>query len=307
VKPIDPAKICLLITVYHPYRWMAPLTWELLEKYWPNHPPVFFCGLTSGEAGSLPHIPCRDGRLPRVWAEFALEAARHLESQGFDLTYFLLEDHPPVGPCHERHLHETLPRLMNELPASYIGLLGWDNRRHPPGGGPIGEPYRFMHLTGEKAPRFHLHPSLFRTSALVACLDAVNRSPKPNPWGFEKLCDKPGADLPEEDKQACYQICGEELALEKPDAATRLARAGERLFFHRAMSLFPPLHKVGLGMKFWEFLGFDDFFYNGPFPLFYSGVMARGKISPPFLRYLEKRDDPAFANLLQAAQERGAR
>jgi len=305
MKPIDPARLCLLVTVYHPYRWVAPLTRKLLDRFWPDHPPLFFCGLTSEEAGDLPHIAWPDSALPRVWADFALAAARELQARGFEACYFLLEDHPPLAPCHQDHLNHTLPRALNELPASYVALMGWDNRRFATRGGPIGGRHRLMHLTAPQAPRFHLHPSLFRMEALVACLENLAASAKPNPWGFEKLNDKVDAALPEEFKAHCHQISGEELALQKPSVLEQAARMAERQFYHRAMSLFPLLNKVGLGMTFWDALGFDNFFYNGPFPMFYSGVMARGRVNPAFLRHLEQHPNPPpeFLEIAAAARQ----
>jgi hypothetical protein len=304
MNPIRPDKLCMLVTVYHPYRWVAPLTRRLLDRFWPDHPPLHFCGLTSEEAGDLPHIPCPKPELPRVWADFALDAARQLQARGYEACYFLLEDHPPLAPCHQEHLNRTLPALLNELPASYVGLMGWDNRRFATRGGPISGSRRLMHLTAPQAPRFHLHPALFRMETLVACLENLAASERPNPWGFEKLNDKPGAALPEEFKNSCYQICGEELSVHRPSAARRMARKIERGFYHKAMNLFPLFQKFGCGMAFWDTLGFDDYFYDGPFPMFYSGVMARGKVSPNFLRYVASREGapPEFAEIIEQAR-----
>ncbi len=305
MKTIDANRLCMLVTVYHPYRWVAPLTHRLLNRFWPDHPPLYFCGLTAEEAGDLPHIPCSKPELPRVWADFALAAARQLQAEGYEACYFLLEDHPPLAPCHQNHLHRTLPELLNTQPASYIGLMGWDNRRFATRGGPLTGPRRLMHLTAPNAPRFHLHPALFRMDALVACLENLAASDRPNPWGFEKLNDKPDAALPEEFKRSCYQICGEEFSLQGLSPMQRTARQLERGFYHKAMNLFPLMERFGRGMAFWDTLGFDDFFYNGPFPMFYSGVMARGKVSPNFLRFLANRPDPVpeFLEIRDAASK----
>lgn len=309
MNPIDPSRLCMLVTVYHPYRWVAPFTRRLLDRFWPGHPPLFFCGLTAEEAGDLPNIPWPSPDLPRVWADFALAAARRLQSEGYEACYFLLEDHPPLAECHEEHLNRTLPGLLSELPASYIALMGWDNRRFATRGGPIGGPCRMMRLSAHNAPRFHLHPSLFRMDALVACLENLAASERPNPWGFEKLNDKPDAALPQEFKEACYQICGEKLALRAPGAGRRVARNLERQFYHKVMNLFPILNKAGWGMAFWDTMGFDNFFYDGPFPMFYSGVMARGRVSPFFLRYIERQSDPPaeFLEIADAARVQAAR
>jgi hypothetical protein len=308
LQPIRADRLCILITVYHPYRWTAPFTWQMIQKFWPGHPPVYFCGLTSEEAGDLPHIPVKDSALPRVWADFAFDAAAKLRADGFEAVYFFLEDHMPLDHCHVENLRELLPSLLNSLPASYIGLMGWDNRRFATRGGKVLPPirHRLMHLTTARAPRFHLHPSLFRMDALFACLEALRKHTKPNPWGFEKLCDKLDAPLPGEFKAACYQICGSELALRKPGVGKRLSDRLERWVFHRAMWMVPLAYRIGRGTQLAKAIGFDNFFYQGPFPMFFSGVMAAGRVNPFFLRYLRKREDPVFHALIEAAQERAA-
>jgi hypothetical protein len=278
----------------------------MIRRFWPDHPPVYFCGLTSEEAGELPHLPVKDSTLPRVWAEFAHDAAVELRSRGFEAVYFFLEDHMPLDMCHAENLTKLLPSLLNSLPASYIGLMGWDNRRFATRSGPVlpRSKHSLRHLTANNAPRFHLHPSLFRMDALVSCLEALRKHDKPNPWGFEKLCDKPDAPLPSEFKRTCYQICGSELALRNTGAAGRIFSEMERWFYHRLMSIVPFARKLGFGNRFFKMAGFDGFFYEGPFPMVYSGVMAAGHVNPFFVRYLEKRNDPVFHDVIKAAKER---
>jgi hypothetical protein len=248
----------------------------------------------------------RNPELPRVWADFAHDAAVQLKGEGFEAVYFFLEDHMPLDRCHAENLTNLLPSLLNSLPASYIGLMGWDNRRFATRSGPVlaKDKHRLRYLNGAMAPRFHLHPSLFRMDALVACLDALRRHDKPNPWGFEKLSEKPDAPLPEEFKKTCYQICGCELALRKQGVAEKLLSAMERWLYHRLMSLTPLSRKLGFGDRFFKAMGFDEFFCEGPFPMVYSGVMAAGRVNPFFLCYLEKRKDPCFVPLIKAAREK---
>ncbi len=295
---------CILVSVYHPYRWIAPFTWGLIERHWPDHPPAFFCGLSSEEAAGLPHVARRTPEPPASWASFVHDAATALAGRGFTKVYFLLEDHPPLGSCHGVHLNQTLPRLMADQEASYIGLMGWDNRRFTTRA-PKNGPFRMMHLTPPRAPRFHLHPSLFRMDVLLACLELVLSQEKQTPWMFEKTCDKEDARLPEAVKRGCYQTCGEDMAVIPAGASRRAASAAERFVFHRAMNLFAPLHKLGLGMRFWDAMGFDDFFYNGPYPMFYSGVMSRARLNPFFLRHARKElaDDRLIQDLIVAADK----
>lgn len=283
--------LCLLVSVYHPYRWVAESTARLLDAFWPEHPPLFFCGLTSEEAGTLPHLPCPDPALPRSWAGFVKDACAQLRARGFDSCYFLLEDQPPLAHCDHRHLTETIPGLMGKLSGVYCGLMGWDNRRFTTRAPVLSAENRhLMHLAPPRAPRFHLHPSWWRLETLEACARLVLQTPKHTPWNFEKTCDKDDADLPAAWKAGCYQISAE--ALLPPAFGLKLARRAERFLFHRLMALAPLARRLGFGPAYWDAIGFDDFFYEGPYPMFYAGVMSRGRLNPFLQRWIETRRQP---------------
>jgi len=294
--------LCILVSVYHPYRWVAESTARLLDAFWPGHPPLFFCGLTSEEAGALPHLPCPDPALPRSWGGFVKDACAQLRALGFESCYFLLEDQPPLAKCDHRHLTETLPNLMQKLGGVYCGLMGWDNRRFTTRA-PIlpDDERRLMHLSVPSAPRFHLHPSWWNLDALERCAALVLQTPNHTPWNFEKTCEKADADLPVEWKSGCYQISAE--ALMQPPPGRKLAQRSERFLFHRLMALAPLARRLGFGVKYWDALGFDDFFYDGPYPMFYAGVMSRGRLNPFLRRWVEKqgRPHPLLAELLVAS------
>ena len=129
---------------------------------------------------------------------------------------------------------------------------------------------------------------------------------RPTPWNFEKTCDQPDADLPAAWKSGCYQISAEALLPLSP--GRKLARRAERFLFHRLMALAPFAQRLGCGMKYWDGLGFDDFFYDGPYPMFYAGVMSRGRLNPFLLRWVQRQRQPhpLLAGLL-AASEAAAR
>lgn len=294
--------LCILVSVYHPYRWVAESTARLLDEFWPGHPPLFFCGLTSEEAGALPHVPCPDPALPRSWAGFVKDACAQLSARGFDSCYFLLEDQPPIEPCDHRHLTGTIPALMKKLGGVYCGLMGWDNRRFTTRAPVLpAADLSLMHLSVPNAPRFHLHPSWWRLDALGRCAEIVLRTPKHTPWAFEKTCEKADADLPAEWKSGCYQISGE--ALMQPPPGRKLARRAERFLYHRLMALAPLAQRLGFGLKYWDGLGFDDFFYDGPYPMFYAGVMSRGRLNPFLRRWVkrQRRPHPLLAELIEAS------
>ena len=296
--------ICILASVYFPYRWVAEPTRRLIDAFWPDHPPLFFCGLTSEEAGALPHIPCNETAHPRSWAGFVKGAAVELQRRGFRQCYFLLEDQPPLAPCHSGHLAKTLPRLLDSLGGAYCGLMGWDSRRFTCRAPLLPEArHRLMHLTPPKAPRFHLHPALWNLAALEACASLTLRESQHTPWRFEKTCDKPDAELSEEMKAGCYQISAESLM--ETAWPKKLRGTLERFAFHRLMALSPLAHRLGIGPAYWDAVGFDDFLYEGPYPMFYAGVMSRGRLNPFFRRWVLSQKNPhsAITNVLHASGE----
>ena len=292
--------LCILSPVYHGYRWVAPFMAEGLERYWPGHPPVYYCGLRKEEAGALPTLPLGEPALPRDWLVFVHEAALELQRRGYRQCYLLLEEHLPLGPCHARHLNETLPAMMTDLAAVYIGLMGWDNRRYSTRA-PLLDAAHFqmMHLSTPQAPRFHLHPSLWRLDALIGCLELTLREAVHSTWHFEKVNEKSGADLPAEWKRGCYQVCGRAMAVEPQG---ELAARASQFVFHKLMALCPHLPNA-LVKRYWHWLGFDDFFYHGPYPMFFSGIMAKGQLNPYFVRFMQAHAEhrPLIESILTAA------
>lgn len=286
-------ELAILVPVYQPYRWLAPFMQRGLDTFWKDHPPIFYCGLSADEAPGLATLPLHDTALPRDWPAFVREAVEALLARGFSQCYLLLEEHLPLAECHAAHLNTTLPRLLAELDAAYIGLMGWDNRRYTTRA-PILDAARhhLMHLSIPAAPRFHLHPSLWRLEALRDCLDLVLRDPVHTPWRFEKVTERASANLAARWKTGCYQVCGRALAAHPSTGVRAWTQAAERFFFHKLMAASALLSGPAL-KRFWDIAGFDDFFYNGPYPMFFSGVMAKGGINPYFARHIQKH--PAHA------------
>jgi len=302
------ADVAILVPVYQPYRWLAPFMQRGLDTFWQDHPPIFYCGLQADEEPSLATLPLRAAALPRDWPAFVRDAVEALPARGFSKCYLLLEEHLPLAECHAAHLNTTLPRLLDELAAGYIGLMGWDNRRYATRA-PILDAARhhLMHLSTPAAPRFHLHPSLWRLETLRDCLDLVLRDPVHTPWRFEKVTERADADLPVRWKTGCYQVCGRVLAVHPPTRAGAWAQAAERFIFHKLMAASALLSGPAL-QRFWNIAGFDDFFYNGPYPMFFSGVMAKGRLNPYYVRFMKNHaaGRPLFEELLATAKAAAA-
>jgi hypothetical protein len=222
---------------------------------------------------------------------------------GFDAIYLIAEEHIPLADCHEEHLNKTIPTLMNSLSATYISLMGWDNRRYPSKSEVLGPELHYMRsLAPENEPRFHLHPALWRTSILEECCHLALKDPLKNgsAWHFEKACGNPANEMPHQTKAGCYQIHAGALSPRRKGVIARAVSAGERFLYHRLMALYPLIPAGVPASMYWELMRFDDVFCDGPYPMFFSGIMAKGRLNPFFMRYLQRYDPVLHREILDA-------
>ena len=295
---------CVILSpVYQPYRWLAPLLQSQLDRHWPAHPPLVCAGLTEAEAAGLPAIAVHDPALPRDWCVFMREACETLRQRGVTRCYLIPEEHPPLGPCHAEHLNETLPGLLDELDASYISLLGWDNRRSVHYGPSLGSArWHLRDLRVPLGPRFQLHPALWRLDALIACLDATLALPKHSPWSFETTARRADAPLPQKMKDGCYRVSATAMSARPPGAAGRMTRKFAHVVWRRLSGLtswLPPRARTAD----WSALKFDHFFDDGPYPLFFGGVMVKGTVNRHYWRHLARQPQERNAPLIAAILE----
>lgn len=276
--------------VWKDYQWVAPLALELIGRYWPSHPPIYLLGLTKEEAGAMPHFELTNPELRGNWSAMVLNGVQQAK-QHFTQAYLIAEEHVPLAPCHEEHLNKTLPSLMEKLSAAYISLMGWDNRRHPSKSPILDEAhYRMMHLTLPKAPRFHLHPALWRLDTLEKCCEISLRDVSKNgsAWHFEKTSDKLQADLPEEWKQGCYQIAASRMSSQPLTTQRRISTATERWIFNKLMAVCPLIPSVKLAESYSRWVAFDNVFCNGPYPMFFSGLLQKGRLNIYLVKMLQR-------------------
>ena len=223
------ADLCILIPTFERYRPIAEFTRTKIAEFWPAHPPFFFCGLAP-RAAEESCLELRDD--PADWMALVRSACGDLRARGFTKCHLILDDHPPLEPCHARHLNETLPALT--------GLL----------------------------------------DLLLATPDRSERTC----WKFER---RAGAlQLPAPLRDSSYRICG----------AKMTARRGAWLFARwRAVELFAFdvlrfLIRIGAGRR--ARARFDGarlgayHFYDGPYPLFWIGLMKKGRLNPDLVFFL---------------------
>lgn len=296
----------ILVPVWPGYRWIAPLTRLTLDRYWPSHPEIWFCD--GGEIDRDPPRRPSDTAARPNWTANLRDGVRGLCDRGVDAVYLVAEEHVPLAPCQETHLNETLPRLLDELPAVYISLLGWDNRRHTSRSPVLGpDRFRFKHLIQDRDPRFHLHPALWRIDVLEACCDLALRDTEKNgsAWHFEKVNDREASPHPAAWKHQAYQICAEAMTARPPSAGRRLAARVEQFVFHKLMAVYPWIRNASVANRFARAVGFDDFFNDGPYPMFFSGIMSKGRLNPLTMRFLERTRNPLLAEIKAAAAQAG--
>jgi hypothetical protein len=299
-------KICILVPVWRDYTWIAPITRKMIAEYWPSHPDLWFCGLNEQEGEGLPNIPLGSDADRSNWAGVLLQGVCGIREKGYDAVYLIAEEHIPLQRCHEEHLNQTIPRLFADLGASYISLMGWDNRRFTSKSPRLDKDrYWLQHLVAADDPRFHLHPALWSAETMEKCCLIALRDKGNNgsAWHFEKACGRDRGDLNEESK-GCYQICAASLASNPPSIGRGFLNGMERFSFHKLMALLPLLSDQKIKKRIWEFAGFDDVFCDGPYPLFFSGIMAKGGLNHFFVRFLKRKNPSLLAMILRGMPER---
>jgi len=274
-------ELCILSPVWPSYRAFAPLLAECLERFWPEHPKLFFVAPDSWNLPGNSLDPRNDPHEGRNWTWTLLQGVRQVRAKGYRQCYLIAEEHLPLATCHKKHLERTIPQQAASLGAVYVSLMGWDNRRYS-FRSPVlpREKYRWMHLTGARDPRFHLHPAWWDLETLEKCCELSLENPAANgsAWHFEKVCDLAGNRLP----SGCYQICAASMGVSPPPLlAVRLAK---RWFFNKLMAIIPLLPTVWR-RPYYDACGFDMVYCDGPYPMVFSGALAKGKINPALLKF----------------------
>jgi hypothetical protein len=295
------ADLCILVPTFEKYRAVAAFTRAQIDRHWPGHPPVFFCGLP-GEDPAL--LPLRDD--PADWMALVRAAIADLQARGYRRCYLVLDDHPPMDRCHSAHLGETLPRLMDELGASFINLQGWGQYR-PRQGADLGA--RYFHL--EKSERaylwkFALHPGLWNLQAFGEILDLLLREPALSErtcWKFERRAGQADFPLPEHLRDTAYRVCGTAMSAHPARRLRAACRRVELFAFDVVRFGFRILGGQAARDRFdARFLGVYHF-YDGPYPLFWSGVMKKGRLNHDLVFFLRWHRRQAQLAALRRALE----
>lgn len=279
---------CILVSTCDKYVDLAILTVDLIHKRWIDHPEIFVCGVSQPFPDVTETLLLMNDAMD--WIGITETAVNELIRKGFRKCYFILEDHPPLQTCNDLHLNLTLPALMDELGAAYIGLYGWDQNTLSNGKLLSAEFYKLQHQETSFLWKYSLHPALWNLDAFKAILgallpvegDVASRSA----WAFERRAGAPQSPVTVEWRGRSYRVFG----LGMLGGRFRLIRSLARRLMFLAVNLIALIAKRIMGSGVLEsFLSFvlpETLFFDGPYPLYWSGAMQKGGMNKNLEKFL---------------------
>jgi hypothetical protein len=277
---------CILLSSCEQYRPLTELTRRRLAECWQSHPPLYICGLE--KAGDDEQILPLRGSAAN-WMRVVRSAVDDLEERGFAWCYLILEDHPPLGRCNARFLNGELPRLLFATNAAVISLHGWGQSRSVRG--ELLGPQRA--LLERNAPeflwKFSLHPALWDLRSLRRLLDAlIDALPEKEqtPWKFERCGGAVDGPAPIDIKTATYRVAGVPYSVMPAKRAKNIAARAARAVCDVTREIVRACASRNRAKAFETATEFLYHYYDGPYPLFYSGIMKYGAVNTDLLRYL---------------------
>lgn len=287
----------LLMCTCAPYSVVAEASCRLIDRLWPDHPDLFIIGGMEIPDRAMIPFSCDE----RDWIGMAHEAVTWLQQRGYTHCYLILDDHPPVGTCNGTYLNEVLPQLAQSLGASHVALAGWD--QFQPKDGTLIEvgSERWLQNNPSFKWKFDLHPGLWNVNDFQVVLEAV-QTVVPRPYSareFEGAAGSTTLALPRQLVDSTFKIEGDGLA-----AGTDWC---ERRWKRRILS--NGLHVARLAVR----LGGADVvqkldnrteyytqYINGPYPMYWSGVIKKGALNQNLIRFAEATDRKELLSWLQS-------
>ena len=275
----------ILVSTFDRYEALARWTVDRIRKEWPEHPPVFFSGLSCCTPESLGF----EGD-SKDWMSVTLQAAEALQSRGFSHAYLILDDHPPFGNCNPCFLNEKLPRLASQINAAHISLLGYGQHRKQEGLVEVFDVIRLERLPSSYRWKFSLHPGLWNLADLQFLLEqrmAQYVGRELTPWNFERHQDLAGDQITSHCGTRCHRVHGAE-SLVQSAPALLLREAWLRLEADVAMFLAKliggmPARTAVEQKTLWRFGH-----YAGPYPIYWSGCLRQGKVHADFDKWMSR-------------------
>ncbi len=286
----------ILVPTCDRYLPLAEMTCRMIDRFWPGHVPVRLCG--ARRASNYPMIATTSD--PRDWIGILREAVDQLQAEGIDHVYLILDDHPPVAPCNAAYLNQLLPAAAERLKAAYVGLGGWD-QWSPWKGVDMGrDGLYWRRMPADFRWKYSLHPAYWLLAALKAVLDQLGgMTPRPvTARDFEACTGKPDFAVRPEWADGVYRIAGSRYAVGRSFLQQRWKRSLFVCGLHAARKILGMAGRESLE-RFDESMQYLTHYQNGPYPIFWSGLMQRGSPHGNALKFLRATGQEELADQLQ--------
>jgi hypothetical protein len=287
--------LAILLPTCEAYAPVARFTLKRLDACWPGHPEVFVCGIAGSRTpfGNMLRLAAEADD----WVGIVLDTVRELQDRGVEWLYLILDDHPPFGPCNVDYLNRRLPETAAALGAIQVNLLGWD--QHQPREGVVLGPERLYWQCNSPSFRwkFSLHPGLWHVLALRGMLESLrlNAPDVRTARGFEGAMHAACLELDPRLLERTYRVRGDGFTARDRWYESRRVRTVTRW-------LIPPARlAAGLG-GVRRVAAFDAAlvtyyrYANGPYPMFWSGLVRGRRLHEEALRFLAWTGQSALAD-----------
>jgi hypothetical protein len=287
--------LAILLPTWDEYLPVAHFTLNQLETCWSGHPQVFVCGVAEAPAPVATLLALTVD--PSDWVGIVLDAVRRLAAQGVDWLYLILDDHPPIGPCNADYLNRRLPETAAGLRAIQVNLLGWDQYQ-PQDGVVLGPEHLFWQRNSPSfRGKFSLHPGLWHVLALRRMLESLrlNAPDVRSARGFEGATHSACLELDPQLLERTYRVRGDGFTARDRWHESRHVRTVTR-------ELICPARLAARLGGARRLAAFDAAlvtycrYVNGPYPMFWSGLVRGRRLHEEALQFLAWTGQSALAD-----------
>lgn len=275
--------VAILLSTCDAYVHIARMTCQLIRQFWLEHPAIYVCGCSQFPDEKMISFSCDS----KDWVGITYEAVSELEKIGYEYCYLILEDHIPFGECNSHYLNKELPKMAQRLGAVHVSLVGWD-QFHPSNGKICGVEYdHWMNNSVDYKWKFDLHPGFWELKSFKEILSnfVPDSSRIFSAREFEGLAGTPDVTIPLALKQSTYKIYGDESA----EGNRWFQKKWKRAFIRKVIHSLRLMKRMTTGSEGLEkldtVLQIYTNYFNGPYPMYWSGIMTKGQINDNAIRF----------------------
>lgn len=285
--------LVILMCTWSAYTEVAKASCKLIDQYWENHPDIYIVG--GNQIENRCTIPYSSNE--KDWIGMAYDAVEWLKEKGAKYCYLLIDDHPPVGPCNSEFLNITLPNYAKELGATRVALAGWD--QFQPNEGKLVQVgnQEWLLISSLNKWKFNLHPGFWNLADLGIILEKIiHFSPRVySARSFETVSGSEALSLPRRFIENTYKINGDFNGIGNHWWQHRIMRKGIRHSYNLAR-LMAKMAGKQLLKNLDRKMSIYTHYINGPYPIYWSGSLRKGKINNNFIEFARLTNNSALIN-----------